>query len=85
MFTFQSFRESFNIRDLVQGSFVPPVHLGDGFAARGLNDDDNSSSQHAYPAEPKQHKKHPAGPHPSARKEQAHRERNVTVGLLHMY
>lgn len=73
--TFHSIRESCNVRDLVQGSFIPPVHLRDGFAARGLDYDYNGSSQHAYPAQPKQDKKHPTGSHPSTEKDESLREK----------
>lgn len=67
-FTLYSVRERLGVRDLVQGPLVPPVHLGDGLAPRGLHDDHDGSSQHANPAQPKEDQKHKASSHPPTRK-----------------
>lgn len=57
--------EGIYISDLVQRSLIPPVHLRQRLATWGLDNDHDSPSQHAHPAEPEQDQQEPASPDPS--------------------
>lgn len=63
--------ESLDVSNLVQRPIIPPVGVGQIFAARGLQDDEDGPHQHPQPAEPEHHQQRPAGPHPAEKQEKA--------------
>lgn len=76
--------EGLDVSNLVQGAVIPPVVAGQISAARGLQDDEDSSCQHPQPAEPEHHQQCPAGPHPAEKQDRLPKALHPTDAQTHL-